>query len=85
MLRRTKTTQINGKPIIDLPERIIQVVECVFDASQLAFYNSIQEIVQNSLEKLQQGNINKSYTSVLVLLLRLRQGMFVLSIGPLRH
>lgn len=85
MLRRTKTTQINGKPIIDLPERIIKVVECVFDATQLAFYNSIQEIVQNSLEKLQQGNINKSYTSVLVLLLRLRQGMCVWSIGSLRR
>ncbi|KAH9937842.1 SNF2 family N-terminal domain-containing protein [Epithele typhae] len=73
MLRRTKTTIINGKPILDLPARNVHVVECEFDTAERAFYNSVEQMVQTSLEKLQQGNINKSYTSVLVLLLRLRQ------------
>ena len=74
MLRRTKTTMINGKPILELPDRIVKIVECEFDRVQRQFYDSVQEKVQTSLEKLRQGDINKAYTSVLVLLLRLRQG-----------
>ncbi|CDO71519.1 hypothetical protein BN946_scf184910.g18 [Trametes cinnabarina] len=73
MLRRTKTTIINGKPILELPDRLVNVVECEFDAEERAFYNSVEAKVQASLEELQQGDINKAYTSVLVLLLRLRQ------------
>ncbi|KAI0693693.1 SNF2 family N-terminal domain-containing protein [Cerioporus squamosus] len=73
MLRRTKATIINGKPIIDLPPRLVNVVECEFEHLEREFYNSVEQKVQTSLEKLQQGDINKAYTSVLVLLLRLRQ------------
>ncbi|KAI9068646.1 hypothetical protein FKP32DRAFT_1561262 [Trametes sanguinea] len=73
MLRRTKTTIVNGKPILELPDRIVNVVDCEFDAEERTFYHSVEEKVQTSLEQLQQGDINKAYTSVLVLLLRLRQ------------
>ena len=74
MLRRTKTTVVNGKPILELPPRLVSVVECEFEHLEREFYNSVEQKVQTSLEKLQQGDINKAYTSVLVLLLRLRQG-----------
>ena len=77
MLRRTKTTVINGKPILELPDRLVNVVNCEFDADERAFYHSVEEKVNTSLEQLQQGDINKAYTSVLVLLLRLRQGKFL--------
>lgn len=74
MLRRTKTTLINGKPIVDLPARLVNIVECDFDRVQREFYNSVEQKVADSLEQLQQGDMRKAYTSVLVLLLRLRQG-----------
>ena len=77
MLRRTKTTVINGKPILQLPDRLVNVVDCEFDEDERAFYQSVEEKVNTSLEQLQQGDINKAYTSVLVLLLRLRQGKFL--------
>ena len=73
MLRRTKTTEINGKPIVDLPPRNVNIVDCEFDPVEREFYNSVEQKVQSSLEKLQQGDINKAYTSMLVLLLRMRQ------------
>ena len=85
MLRRTKTTLINGKPILDLPARIVTIVECEFDSAERAFYNSVEQKVQSSLEQLQQGDINKAYTSVLVLLLRLRQGTRVLGLERSRQ
>ncbi|KAH9847016.1 SNF2 family N-terminal domain-containing protein [Lenzites betulinus] len=73
MLRRTKTTLVNGKPILQLPDRLVQIVDCEFDEDERAFYLTVQEKVQNRLEDLKQGDINKAYTSVLVLLLRMRQ------------
>ncbi|KAI0640403.1 SNF2 family N-terminal domain-containing protein [Trametes meyenii] len=73
MLRRTKTTLINGKPILQLPERIVKIIDCVFDADERAFYMTVEQKVNDRLEQLQQGNINKAYTSVLTLLLRMRQ------------
>ncbi len=75
MLRRTKATILNGKPLLNLPDRIVNSVQCQFDPEERAFYNNIQALVETSLEKLRrQGDVSKSYTSVLVLLLRLRQG-----------
>jgi SNF2 family DNA or RNA helicase len=75
MLRRTKNDTLNGKPLLDLPERLVENVHCEFDAEERAFYDSVQERVQTRLETLQQqGGAAKNYTSMLVLLLRLRQG-----------
>ncbi|KAI0634006.1 SNF2 family N-terminal domain-containing protein [Trametes polyzona] len=75
MLRRTKTTVLNGKPILSLPDRLVNVVECMFDDDERAFYHSVEEKVQNRLEQLKEaeGGFNKAYTSMLVLLLRMRQ------------
>ena len=75
MLRRTKNDTLNGKRLLELPDRLVENVHCEFDAEERAFYNSVQDRVQTSLENLQrQGDMGKNYTSVLVLLLRLRQG-----------
>ncbi|CAL1709544.1 unnamed protein product [Somion occarium] len=74
MLRRTKTTLLNGKPLLDLPDRIVNVVHCEFDKEERAFYNGVQERVQDRVDKLEAaGQLQKAYTSMLVLLLRLRQ------------
>ena len=75
MLRRTKNTVLNGKPLLDLPDRIVNNVECEFDAEERAFYSSVQSLVDKNLENLQKsGDMARQYTSMLVLLLRLRQG-----------
>lgn len=77
MLRRTKTTLVNGKPILELPDRLVEIVDCPFDLGERAFYDKVNELVQNRLETLQQqGGVAKNYTSMLMLLLRLRQGTY---------
>lgn len=79
MLRRTKTTILNGKPIVELPERLVEVVHCDFDDDERAFYTEIEEKTSSAIEKIvERGDAGKSYTSMLILLLRLRQGMLFL-------
>lgn len=82
MLRRTKTASLNGKPLLELPDRIVNSVECNFDPDEQAFYNGVETRVRERVDKLEaQGNMQKAYTSMLVLLLRLRQGMIVVVIS----
>jgi SNF2 family DNA or RNA helicase len=75
MLRRRKDHILNGKPILDLPERIVTIMPCEFDDSERAFYRAIENKMADSLERIMGGPTKtNTYTSVLVLLLRLRQG-----------
>lgn len=80
MLRRKKDTMLNGKPLIVLPDRIVNIVACTFDDDEREFYDAIQSKVDLTLNKfMKNGNMAINYTSVLVLLLRLRQGsLFIL-------
>ncbi|KIJ59865.1 hypothetical protein HYDPIDRAFT_117943 [Hydnomerulius pinastri MD-312] len=72
MLRRTKNQILNGKPLLQLPDRILELVECKFDASEKAFYKRLETRMSSEVDKLVQAE-NVNYTHVLVLLLRLRQ------------
>lgn len=76
MLRRTKNQTIDGKPILILPERTVEVVTCEFDPEEREFYNMLQERAATRLADMEAGGelTGKSYTQVLLLLLRLRQG-----------
>ena len=75
MLRRRKDHILNGKPIITLPERIVSVVKCEFDEDEKEFYNGLEMRMKTEVDKLVKlGEVKKSYTSVLTMLLRLRQG-----------
>ncbi|ORY23357.1 SNF2 family N-terminal domain-domain-containing protein [Naematelia encephala] len=74
MLRRTKDATIGGKPILNLPERIVQVVQCDFDNEERAFYDALQTQTALTFNKfMKAGTAMANYTSVLTLLLRLRQ------------
>ncbi|GFZ45489.1 Hydrolase acting on acid anhydrides to facilitate cellular and subcellular movement [Saitozyma sp. JCM 24511] len=74
MLRRTKDATIDGKPILNLPGRLVKVVPCVFDAEERAFYDSLEQKTSLTFNKfLRNGTAMANYTSVLTMLLRLRQ------------
>lgn len=75
MLRRTKTQLLNGKPLIVLPERIVEVVPCFFDPSEQEFYNALEGKMESMIEKLMNSQQGNRYIGALVLLLRLRQGL----------
>ncbi|KAJ3560995.1 hypothetical protein NP233_g10474 [Leucocoprinus birnbaumii] len=75
MLRRRKDDTLNGKKLIDLPKRTVEIVSCPFDSSERAFYTSLENKMDETLEKLlnSDGKGGSKYMSVLLLLLRLRQ------------
>ena len=74
LLRRTKKSQIDGKPILSLPERTTESQHAVFDEDELAFYKALESQTQLQFNKyLKAGTVGRNYSNVLVLLLRLRQ------------
>ncbi|KAJ5976307.1 hypothetical protein N7481_010014 [Penicillium waksmanii] len=73
-LRRTKTSQIDGQPILNLPPKVIEKVHVVFNDFENAAYTELNTKTQEKITKLiNNGTLGKNYTHVLVLLLRLRQ------------
>ncbi|KAG8736436.1 hypothetical protein FRC10_009318 [Ceratobasidium sp. 414] len=74
MLRRTKDMTIDGAPLISLPGRTVNTVYCEFDEDELAFYKALEQKTSLTLNKfVRAGTVMSNYTSVLLLLLRLRQ------------
>ena len=77
MLRRLKDTIQDGVPLIQLPPRTVEVVECDFDQDERAFYSALEEKTTLTMNKfIKRGEVMSNYTQVMVLLLRLRQGAF---------
>lgn len=74
LLRRTKKSQIDGKPILILPERTTSQEHAVFSEDEEAFYRALETQTQLQFNKyLRAGTVGRNYSNVLVLLLRLRQ------------
>ncbi|KAF8497540.1 SNF2 family N-terminal domain-containing protein [Russula emetica] len=74
MLRRRKTDIINGKPLIELPERHLSIVPCDFDEDERQFYFTLENKIDEAMKKfVKNDEVMKNYTNVMVLLLRLRQ------------
>ncbi|KAI1142039.1 hypothetical protein F5Y05DRAFT_213007 [Hypoxylon sp. FL0543] len=73
-LRRTKTSMLDGKPIIELPELVREVAVAEFNEEQGAFYAALEQRQQLKVNEFTKaGTLMRRYTYVLVLLLRLRQ------------
>ncbi|KAJ5082973.1 hypothetical protein N7532_012016 [Penicillium argentinense] len=73
-LRRTKTSQIDGQPILQLPPKVIEKVHVVFSEKEKAVYSELDAKTQRQITRyLDAGTLGKNYGHVLVLLLRLRQ------------
>ncbi|KAL1873387.1 hypothetical protein Plec18167_006438 [Paecilomyces lecythidis] len=74
LLRRTKTSEIDGKPILQLPPRITEEVHAVFSDDEQELYQALETRTQLQFNKyLKAGTVGRNYSNVLVLLLRLRQ------------
>lgn len=73
-IRRTKDSVIDGKPILQLPEKTIVVHECVLDEAERQIYSAIESKAQVRFNNyLKAGTVMKSYHVILLLLLRLKQ------------
>ncbi len=80
LLRRTKKSQIDGKSILDLPERTTEQSHAVFSDDELAFYQALETHTQLTFNKYLKANtVGRNYSNILVLLLRLRQAVSTLS------
>ena len=74
MLRRTKKSTFEGKPILVLPERTTEVNNPEFSEDEMNFYQALENRTQLQFNRyLQRGTVGSSYSAILVLLLRLRQ------------
>lgn len=75
LLRRTKTEKFSGKPLISLPERVVDLYEQTFmDEDEIAVYNAVEKNSVLTVNKyLAAGTLNANYSTILLALLRLRQ------------
>lgn len=74
MLRRTKNSTLDGKPIISIPGRTSETANVEFSVEEREFYTALETQTQLQFNKyMKQGSVMKNYANVLVLLLRLRQ------------
>ncbi|KAK6392458.1 hypothetical protein LTR65_003588 [Meristemomyces frigidus] len=74
MLRRTKKSTFEGKPILVLPERTTLIDNPDFSEDELSFYQHLEQRTAVQFNKyVRAGTVGKSYSAILVLLLRLRQ------------
>ncbi|KAM7261686.1 hypothetical protein ACFE04_020763 [Oxalis oulophora] len=74
MLRRTKETVIDGKPIINLPPKSIELNKVDFSAEERAFYTQLEADSRSQFKAYAAaGTLNQNYANILLMLLRLRQ------------
>ena len=74
LLRRVKTSLIDGKPIITLPPKTEEIQHVVFSEDEKDFYNALETKTKIQFNRyLKADTVGKNYSNILVLLLRLRQ------------
>lgn len=74
MLRRTKKSKHQGRPILVLPERTTDMEHAEFSNDESEFYKALESKTAIQFNKyLKAGTVGRQYTAILVLLLRLRQ------------
>ncbi|XP_015699036.2 helicase-like transcription factor CHR28 isoform X2 [Oryza brachyantha] len=74
MLRRTKATMLDGKPIISLPPKTVSLKTVDFTCEERAFYNTLEaESREQFKEYAAAGTVKQNYVNILLMLLRLRQ------------
>lgn len=86
MLRRTKDSTENGKPLVDLPKKEVKSVFVSMDDEERKLYKDLELGIQKKARKLLQKHGKSQHTDILSLLLRLRQAcihQFLVRVGEL--
>lgn len=74
MLRRQKDTIIDGKPLCQIPPKVVNKTNVNFSDSEWEVYKAIESKSQIQMNRyLDSGSVSANYASILVMLLRLRQ------------
>ena len=73
-LRRTKQDEINGKPLVTLPPKVVTVKELDFTDEERKVYDAYHHKAQHIIEKyMKKGALLKNYAHVFAMMMRLRQ------------
>ncbi|KAJ6802551.1 helicase-like transcription factor CHR28 isoform X1 [Iris pallida] len=74
MLRRTKGTLLDGKPIINLPPKTVSLKKVKFSNEERNFYMTLEAESQEQFKVYADaGTVKQNYVNILLMLLRLRQ------------
>ncbi|KAJ6846832.1 helicase-like transcription factor CHR28 isoform X2 [Iris pallida] len=74
MLRRTKGTLLDGKPIINLPPKTVSLKKVKFSNEERNFYMKLEAESQEQFKVYADaGTVKQNYVNILLMLLRLRQ------------
>ncbi|XVF40552.1 hypothetical protein PTKIN_Ptkin01aG0122800 [Pterospermum kingtungense] len=74
MLRRTKGTLLDGKPIINLPPKVVELKKVEFTKEERDFYSRLESDSRAQFkEYAAAGTVKQNYVNILLMLLRLRQ------------
>ncbi|OAQ60939.2 SWI/SNF family DNA-dependent ATPase Ris1 [Pochonia chlamydosporia 170] len=74
MMRRKKDSKLEGKPILQLPEKREHIVYAKLSTDERDFYKQLEQHAHVLFSKyLREGSVGRNYSNILVLLLRLRQ------------
>ncbi|KAM9279237.1 helicase-like transcription factor [Morus bassanus] len=73
-LRRTKTSKVKGKPILDLPERKVLIQHITLTEEERQIYESVKKEGKAAISRFfSEGTVLAHYADILGVLLRLRQ------------
>ncbi|NXI96980.1 HLTF factor, partial [Psophia crepitans] len=73
-LRRTKTSKVKGKPILELPERKVLIQHVTLTEEERQIYQSVKEEGKAAISRFfSEGTVLAHYADILGVLLRLRQ------------
>ncbi|VVB14764.1 unnamed protein product [Arabis nemorensis] len=74
MLRRTKGSFLDGKPIISIPPKSIELRKVDFTEEERDFYSNLELASRDQFrEYAEAGTVKQNYVNILLMLLRLRQ------------
>ncbi|XP_075617925.1 helicase-like transcription factor isoform X2 [Balearica regulorum gibbericeps] len=73
-LRRTKTSKVKGKPILELPERKVLIQQVTLTEEERQIYQSVKKEGRAAISRFfSEGTVLAHYADILGVLLRLRQ------------
>ncbi|KAG6856050.1 hypothetical protein H0H87_008064 [Tephrocybe sp. NHM501043] len=74
LLRRTKDSTLEGKPILELPPKSIEILKLEFSEDERDLYDSFEKRTKVRLNKfIRERTLVSNHAAVLVMILRLRQ------------